>query len=375
MINKFFKIRESVDIYTLPLKDKKYKIQFYRINTREKKSIEVDKIVLNILIFLDGSKTLKEIAKITNADIASIKKLINFLFQHGFLIEVQKDNVTEERFKRQISFFNDLIPNSNGEEVQKKLSSKKVVIFGVGSVGGDIAILLSRAGIKNFLLIDYKKTRKSDIVRHLYVNNKNLGIYKTDALKEYIQKINKKINVLCINKKLIPNSNLKEFIPEDTDIVINCADEPYIGHTSLKIGRYLWDKKIPLYIAGGFDAHSMSTGELIVPNKTPCIDCYQNSFRKALKDWKPSYNTEQEKKALIDFTEQHNDIENIIIGGAGSVAQCSLFSASYAVMKIIFHLIGLDITKESKRGEYLINEGIFTWVDFTKEECDICRRK
>ena len=223
-----------------------------------------------------------------------------------------------------------------------------------------------------FIFIDYKKLSKSDIVRHLYCNTKNIGKFKTEALKEYVLKIDNTINIECINKKLIPYSDLSKFIPDDTDLVINVADEPYIGHTSVKIGRYVWQKNVAMYVAGGFDAHSMSTGELIVPTKTACIDCYQNSFKRALKDWKPSYNIEQEKEILVE--DDFEDIKDIIIGGPGSLAQASLFAASYGIMKIIFYLIGLDVTKESKRGEYLPNKGIFTWVDFTKEECEICKR-
>lgn len=68
-------------------------------------------------------------------------------------------------------------------------------------------------------------------------------MYKSDALKDYIKLIDKSIIVNSINKKLVPNSNLDEFIPNDTNIVINTADEPYIGHTSIKLGRYLWEKK------------------------------------------------------------------------------------------------------------------------------------
>ena len=369
---KYYKIRESVDIYILPLDNGLYKIQFYRINTRERKSIETEKVVLNILPLLNGEKSIQEISNITNTDINSIKNLLKFLLKDGFVIEVDKNKKIDERYKRQISFFDDLVPNRLGEETQQLLSSKKIVIFGLGSVGGDMAILLARAGVKNFVFIDYKKLSNSDIVRHIYCNVNNIGQLKIEALKEYILKIDKTININCINKKLIPHSNLDEFIPEDTDLVINTADEPYIGHTSLKIGRYVWSKGIAFYIAGGFDAHSMSTGEFIVPNKTACIDCYQNSFKKALKDWKPSYNTEQQQDSLVD--DSNEKITNIIIGGSGSLSQASLFSASYGVMKIIFYLIGLDVTKESKRGEYLPNSGVFTWVDFTKEECEVCKR-
>ncbi|HIC87144.1 MAG TPA: ThiF family adenylyltransferase [Aquificae bacterium] len=379
MFDKYYKIRESIDIYTLDEKDNLCKIEFYRINTRERKAIKADRIVLDILAELDGKKTLEEISTILNIDKKSLEKFIKFLLQNGYLIESAQNEDIDDRFIRQISFFDDLVPNSRGVDAQKKLSEKKIVIFGVGSVGGDIAILLARAGIKNFVFVDYKKLKKSHIEKHLYCNKTNIGKHKTEALKEHIKRIDKTINIKCINEKLIPYTNLDAIIDKDVSLVINCADEPYIGYTSIKIGRYLWKRGIAMFVGGGFDAHSMSTGEFIIPNKTACIDCHINSFKKALKDWKPTYNTNR-FKTIDDYKYYKNsdyveimDYDDIIVGGPGSIAQCSLFSASYASMLIIFYLIGMEDI-QSKRGEYLINKGVFSWIDFTKEECEICKR-
>ena len=38
--------------------------------------------------------------------------------------------------------------------------------------------------------------------------------------------------------------------------------------------------KIAHYIAGGFDAHLASTGELIIPYVTPCVECYAKRLKK-----------------------------------------------------------------------------------------------
>ena len=41
-----------------------------------------------------------------------------------------------------------------------------------------------------------------------------------------------------------------------------------------------------MYVAGGFDAHSISTGEMIVPHVTSCIDCYWHTpFKNLHKDF------------------------------------------------------------------------------------------
>ena len=124
-----------------------------------------------------------------------------------------------------------------------------------------------------------------------------------------------------------------------------------------------------MYVAGGFDAHSMSTGEMIVPHVTSCIDCYSNGFKRVLKDYKPTYITHS-----LHDTMQGKNRDSIILGGSGSIAACSLFSASYACMNIIYHFLGLDMPKQN-RGEYRINKGDISWVNIernTNEKCQFC---
>ncbi|HFK3157187.1 TPA: ThiF family adenylyltransferase, partial [Citrobacter sedlakii] len=112
-------------------------------------------------------------------------------------------------------------------------------------------------------------------------------------------------------------------------LIINTCDEPYIGHTSLKLGRYAQARAIPLYVSGGFDAHLMSSGELIFPPHTPCIDCAQNTFSKALKGWKPVYSIVNNPQ--LDLSKSVYD--NYIPGGPGGLAMMNGFSANLSCMK------------------------------------------
>jgi molybdopterin/thiamine biosynthesis adenylyltransferase len=368
MLDSVYRLKDSVDVYTILEDDGYALIEFYRINTREKKRIKIHTIANQFLASLDGTKSIKQLANQLNIDLNTIQSFITFLLDSGFIMEQQSESVyvEDKRYIRQIAFFDDLSPNRDGLLTQEMLFTKSVVIFGVGSVGANIAILLARAGIKNFTFVDFKKIEQNSKVRHLYVYDYNIGMYKCEALKHYIKKIDKSITINCINKKLVPNSNLDEFVPKNASIVINTADEPYIGHTSIKLGRYLWQKNIAMYVAGGFNAHSMSTGEIIIPHITPCIDCYSNTFQNALKNWKPIYSKYKSNQS------QNKKIEDIIIGGAGSLAGCSLFSASYATISIIYYILDISNTKD-KRGEYLINQGKFSWVNLTKDRCNVCK--
>nr|WP_244952080.1 ThiF family adenylyltransferase [Shewanella insulae] len=377
MLNNKYKVKDSVDVYTFSTDSVDCtRVQFYKINTREKLTIEIDSSFLNILSSLDGSLSLQEIL-IKNeilVDITEVGNLIDYLLGKDVIKIINSPTYIccseINRYSRQISYFDDLIPEQEGELSQYKLMQKKIVIIGCGSVGGTIASQLVRAGVLNITLVDHKHINESNLVRHIYANKNNINTYKVDALSEHLKKINVKANITEIKSKITPSSNLDELVNDSVDLVVNTADEPYIGHISVKLGRYLWDKSIGLYVAGGFDAHLMSSGELIYKGITPCIDCCSNTFRYALKDWKPKYNYNSgiKSSSLTARTD-------VLIGGAGGTFAQTLYSSSLACMNIIDFLLGNlnGNNKVNKRGEFLTERCEQTWFEMKKQKgCSIC---
>jgi hypothetical protein len=381
-MRELFKLKESVDIYELPSINKNQVVlQFYKINTRERFLLEVDKKVGVLLAKLDGKKFLNEILVELNFNVNQneLKELFDYLSGKGVLINTSnissKNDHLKDRYDRQINYFDDLVTDKTGIDAQYILGTKEVVIFGLGAVGSNIAIQLVRSGVKKLVLVDYKRLTKANLGRHTYAYLSSEGRLKTEALKEYLETIDPECCISCINCKVLPDTDIWSIVPLSCNVVINSADEPYIGHITLKLGRALWEKGIALYVAGGFDAHNMSTGEFIIPYVTPCADCYSNTFKNALKNWKPTY-PQSEVTLKYDTDKLELSYENIILGGAGGIMPQALFSASYAAINIINYLIGNLGSKEkfNKRGEYIFNKGIMTWIDLkTQESCHVCK--
>ena len=371
--DKIFKIRESIDIY-LSGYEAKTKIQFYKINTREKISIEANDDIAKFIANIDGVSSIREIYATLNLSnsLSESTALIDFLCSKNILVENNEPQGNpgheSSRFSRQTSFFEDWINVPDGGIAQSALEEKRISIFGTGAVGAAIAILLARAGINKFTLIDPKRICIGSRTRHFFFRNKYIGMYKIEALADYIMSLNSgaKIDLFC--EKILPETDLAPLV-NGADIVINTADEPYIGHLNMKIGRYLWPLNIAMYAAGGFDAHLMSTGEVIIPQKTPCIDCYMNTFRKSLAGWKPTYS-----EPTVRITSQESEPHVLSSGG---LAQMSLFSASYATIQIIQYLLDAPFSDEhiSRRGECLFNHAKMTWFHMAHQgDCDVCSR-
>ena len=89
-----------------------------------------------------------------------------------------------------------------GEDGIKKLQNASVTIVGVGGVGGEVAVLLARAGIGRLRLIDFDVVDETNINRQVVAYTNTVGKKKTDVLAEIIEKINPSCLVESISKRL-----------------------------------------------------------------------------------------------------------------------------------------------------------------------------
>ncbi|MCY1697215.1 ThiF family adenylyltransferase [Lelliottia sp. SL45] len=372
MESKKYKIKETVDIF---ISNEEHTdnitLTFHVMTTRDRLEIKTNTNVARFIASLDGMKTINDIiTEMGSLRSKDVDKLITFLLNQNFIYDINNICDIEPRFSRQITFWDDFVLERPGIETQYMLEGKNVVLFGCGAVGGGIIEILVRAGIKNIVLVDYKSLSKSHAARHFYYNYENLGKPKVDVLSEFLSSIDSRVTITKYFDKLIPTTNLSSIIPDDTDLIINTCDEPYIGHTSLKLGRYAQARAIPLYVSGGFDAHLMSSGELIFPPHTPCIDCAQNTFSNALKGWNPVYSIVNNPQLELS----KSIYDNYIPGGPGGLAMMNGFSANLSCMKIVHFLLNDSaFSYVNNRYEYLPNEGKMTNFELVKQSgCKIC---
>ena len=365
MINKLsytYSIRNGVDLYLL--NDEILTVYF--MSTRKRKQFKISMITIKLIELIDGKKSVQDIYNsLKDTFDVELSKLIETLekfCEMNIIIKKEIDDLNYsadsfKRYDRQLNFFSDFLIGEKYIEAQNKLKESNVLIFGCGAIGGDIAIHLAMCGVEQFILYDNDIVEMSDISRHMFYKESYLGMHKIDALEDYLLSINENIIVNKIKKKLEPNCHISEIIDLAT-FVVNTADEPYIGYTSMKISRYCTQTKKTHFIAGGFDAHLASTGELIIPGITPCVDCYANHFKEALKGWKP-------KKHPVA-----NRYEEI-----GGLSCMSLFSSSYASIEIIKFICGLvDYKIYSKtRGEFLFTTMNIDYLNVVKDKnCITC---
>jgi sulfur carrier protein ThiS adenylyltransferase len=108
----------------------------------------------------------------------------------------------------------------HGKELQQKFSSACVAICGLGGLGSNAAISLARAGVGKLILIDFDKVDISNLHRQQY-NVSQLGMYKTDAMKQTLSEIAPYCKIVTHTEK-ITEDNLS--LIADCDIVCECFD-------------------------------------------------------------------------------------------------------------------------------------------------------
>ena len=111
------------------------------------------------------------------------------------------------------------------EEIKEKLRNSSIGIAGLGGLGSNAAVALARTGLGRLVLVDYDVVEKSNLNRQYYFFGQ-VGMKKTDALKENITRINADVIVEIHDLKLIKGAMDRFF--KDVDVVIEALDDAEI---------------------------------------------------------------------------------------------------------------------------------------------------
>lgn len=118
---------------------------------------------------------------------------------------------------------NEALYERHTPEIQELFSRGNVAIAGLGGLGSNIAYSLARIGVGHLHLIDFDVVDITNLNRQQYFIE-HLGMYKTDALKSLLQKINPYLDIHtdCVK---VTEENLTELF-KDNDIICEAFDCP-----------------------------------------------------------------------------------------------------------------------------------------------------
>ena len=108
-------------------------------------------------------------------------------------------------------------------EKQALLSEGRVAIAGLGGLGSNVAYALARIGVGHLHLIDFDVVDITNLNRQQYFME-HLGMYKTDALKSLLLKINPYLDIQtdCVK---VTEENIAALFAAD-DMICEAFDDP-----------------------------------------------------------------------------------------------------------------------------------------------------
>ena len=117
--------------------------------------------------------------------------------------------ITKEELERELV-------NRCGSVAVEKLRAARVAVVGLGGLGSNIAIMLTRMGVGHLHLIDFDIVDVSNLHRQQYFIEQ-VGLYKTEALANTLSKINPYIDLelSCVK---VDERNLVALLKDETII-------------------------------------------------------------------------------------------------------------------------------------------------------------
>ena len=123
--------------------------------------------------------------------------------------------MTSEIFSRQALLL--------GDDIMERIAQRRVIIFGVGGVGGWCAESLVRSGIHHLTVVDHDTVNATNINRQLVATVKSIGCPKVEVLRERLLDINPDADIVAL-QKTYSKETMHEFPLEDYDYVIDAID-------------------------------------------------------------------------------------------------------------------------------------------------------
>lgn len=207
------------------------------------------------------------------------------------------------------------------------IQQKKVLVIGLGGVGGYAVEALARSGIKRLIIADNDNVDITNMNRQIFCLHTTLMKSKVDVAEERIKNINPDCEVIKINEFITPK-NIEMLFENEIDYVVDACDTI---ETKKAIVRECTKRNIKFI-------SSMGTGNKLDPTKLEIIELKKTKYDPIARIMRKMVKDERIKGKIMVVCSKEEPIKNNskIIGSCAFVpSTAGLLCASYVINNII----------------------------------------
>jgi molybdopterin-synthase adenylyltransferase len=159
------------------------------------------------------------------------------------------------------------------------LADKRVLVIGVGSIGGMACQAMAAYGIRHFALVDPDRLRSRNFARHVAPRSEH-GRLKVRAVADLLSERDASVDVVALPLNADRDADQLRPLVRDSDLVVICSD----GTRSRRVGCHVafrTRKPVAMGCVQGGGAY----GEVLrlVPGRTGCLLCNRAALQNALE--------------------------------------------------------------------------------------------
>ena len=213
-----------------------------------------------------------------------------------------------------------------GEDNLKKLNSKKVLVLGLGGVGGLATETLIRNGITNIIIVDNDKIDITNKNRQIIALDSNVGILKVDAFEKRIKDINNDVNIIKISD-FIDENNIDLLFKYEPDYIIDACDSV---NTKVSLIKECLNRNIKFISCMGMGKKMDISKLKIMDIKKTNYDKLAKVIRKRLKD-----DNVVGKVTVLSSDENVINTKEVIGSYSPVTISAGIYLADYIIKEII----------------------------------------
>lgn len=213
-----------------------------------------------------------------------------------------------------------------GKDNLKKLNKSKVLVIGLGGVGGLAVETLVRNGIKNIIIVDKDIIEVSNKNRQIIALDSNIGEKKVDAFEKRIKDINNDINIIKVDS-FINKDNIDILFNEKPDYIIDACDTIA---TKILIIEECIKRNIKFISSMGMGKKMDITKLKVMDIKDTSYDKIAKVIRKKLRD-----DNIKSKVPVLSSIEKPRDTKEEIGSYSPVTMSAGIILADYVIKDII----------------------------------------